>query len=255
MECQTQCPEEVIMGELGWPRVVDEVHIKKLEYLDHWLSLPKDRWAKQIGRLSLFTPFAQRPAWWCEIESLLHGYELDLEDRLADNNWARQARLRVKQVAEELWRVNMKSKSSMQVYQLKSKIGLNPFLTGDSNSHLLLKFAVGDMSLDARKQKWDAHNNPLCKLCLRAPETESHMILSCLAYDEERQMFMELIKAEWGDDDLARWQTLTEHAKLAYLLGLRDKQTEAQIRYVKAFLQAIWYKRLKHLEAREKLLM
>ena len=259
------------MGELGWTTIQEEIHARKLRYLNHWISLPEDRWAKKIGKIGLRKPPTQRPYWWHEISDLLQGYKLDISDLLiqpsssetpeAPQSWDTTVNRAVKDTATRLWEVNMKHKSSLAIYCHKLDRRLNPDLTGDTASKLLVKFAAGDLQLDARKHSWDQSTNPLCKLCLLSPETEAHMLLSCKAYDNKRQALMKTLEVVWDEETMVLWKSMPPDLKAARLLGIYTDEDgspipedENPIPYVKPFLVDIWNTRTKALENRNLLL-
>ena len=123
--------------------------------------------------------------------------------------------------------------------------------TGSWRNELLFKARTQFLEVNGRIHRWSAEGCRVCKVCAsREIESVAHMILECDKYEEEKQIFMDLVNSETDERLFETWSD-NEREAMCFILGLTEVTNVYIIEAMKIFLINIWKKRKCSLRAGE----
>ena len=110
------------------------------------------------------------------------------------------------------------------------------YYDGSWSSELLFKTRSQSLEVNARTYRWNTDKSKECKVCNRK-ENESvfHVIVECTKYERERNLLMQTVKEEWGNEYFLEWVE-DDESKMSQLLGIMGKENKRVIEAVKKFL-------------------
>ncbi|KAF2363434.1 hypothetical protein FHG87_005812 [Trinorchestia longiramus] len=114
------------------------------------------------------------------------------------------------------------------------------FYDGSFGSQLLFAIRCKALSVNRRTWRWNEGNTRLCLQCNRGvEETVEHLVLDCSKYEQEREILMDVVHEQWGEN---KWNArcVGEDFGMRYLVGLDEECNMTVVDAMKDFLVHAW---------------
>ena len=250
---------EAIRGDMGWSTFSERSMKGNIMYKVRIERMQDDRWVKRVhkdsGRYSKWTKACKRLVRKCGLncreDVFGRGHVIGwnvvcMSGEGGDWNimrWKKVVNQKVRELGWRKWKSGMESKSTLVWYREKEVPKCERYYDGSWGSELLFKARTQSLEVNGRTYRWNTDRNRMCKMCnIEEVESVYHLIVECEKYDMERQVYIERVRGEIGENIFAAWDG-DERNSMCVLLGISGTPTDSMIEGMKDFLIQIWNKR------------
>ena len=197
--------KEVILGELGWWRLVGRRDYKVLMFWRKIMENSKNGLIVDLYRMTrAMIEEGRRGSFWVErVRKLCQelGLENEWKSELlgTEKEWREKVWRKIQEREEMVWLQNMDKKPKLFLYKLlKNTLRKERYLEDSFNNEgtrLLtqLRSGTSDLRLETGRFEGLERKNRLCLLCLEEVENENHFMCNCkICEDERKKMYNDL---------------------------------------------------------------
>ena len=247
---------EAIRGDMGWSSFSERSMKGNIMYKVRIERMDDERWVKKVykcsGRHSKWLKSCKRLVRRCGLNCRedvfgcghVAGWNVVCMNGEGWNwsmdKWKKTINSRVSDLGLRKWKKGMEDKCTMEWYRVKEVPKYEPFYDGSYGSELLFKVRSQSLEVNGRTYRWNVDGSKECKVCGNC-EVESvyHMFVECEGYERERQVLIQVVRAEIGGSIFDDWHD-NDREGMCVLLGISDVPNGQLIEAVKEFLERVW---------------
>jgi Reverse transcriptase (RNA-dependent DNA polymerase) len=252
--CGSRTSHEPMFGDLGILPLKFERIVQKLMFHRHVHMLPDTRLPKIITSASWRgnRRGRQTQMWSKIVGDLCTKYVPDIVPLIPQMS-VDAYRQHVKDVmiahASLDWELNMRGKEHLHMYlQMNEGMDVKPYILGplSTGQKVMFRMRSGNVALNGVRAKLDANVNPSCPYCDCPCEDVTHVVVSCPAYDGDRDALLCALKDVVDANTLDAFLAKSDDMKTMCLLSpkqwdvcYRDEVTKLMV----DFLGKLWQTR------------
>ena len=237
LDCRRTMPNEVVLGELGWPVLQARRVLLRLFFWAKLTKMDDGRWVKRTYRASRLQAekvpglnnWASCTRLWLYRMNLGHLWEQEQE--VKDDTRA-IIRGRVREYFENEWRNKMQQKPKLEGYRaVKDSLNLEHYLASKDTTarkkFTTLRSGAGLLRVETGRREKLAREDRTCLVCAsNEVEDPGHFMLRCPAYRQDRKELFSYVELRSEvEEDLLDYAIKANRD----IDGIRDSRIEGEL--------------------------
>ena len=200
--------------------IENEIHIRKLNFLHHVLTLENDDPVKRLYQVQI--SFTCAPNWGNEVLNLRKMYSFSETDseiaKMSKEKWKKMTRSKITQYVFNTLKLKSNSLKHIQKLETHNTFERQEYLTKLSPTHARKIFQIRAGIIDFKAvRKYVYGDDKKCRLCKEHDESTEHVVNECVKIERE----------EWEDDINVYSSNIKDQRGVAQRCVLFEKMVES----------------------------